>query len=361
MVGTPLAAARCLSAAIARAMRTARVSIAAPPSNSRSLIASTMSNATGDASGTLPWRSAFLRRPMEDAGCRGLGGRGAPARWDERLTENVQHAAEAAVLSHLARRETGVAFEHVAERRRRGEVEQQRDLLDRACWILEHLRSEGQAAPRDHRARCRKAGCSEPINKGFSVDSQCGRRICDRHRLTSVLERVAEKWNDALRDEWLDRLEHVFRAAMLLRRGDDRSERDTDVIHTAQNQVVHAGARERENVARRVGSEHAVRDDGDAWKPLTNGPYHSDRRSAGAIAEVHHGDADEPFRHERKQFVLRIAGPDSRMTAQRFLNARACGLLANQYRDDHRKNFGLEVTWRMGIPHTMSVSNSIAW
>jgi len=44
---------------------------------------------------------------------------------------------------------------------------------------------------------------------------------------------------------------------------------------------------------------------------------------------IDHGDADEPFRHQGKQLVLLIARPHGSIPAKRFLDARACGQLAN--------------------------------
>src|SRR3954471_8508166 len=137
MVGMRRSDVFVLSRAMHLAIRTARGSIRAAPSNSRSLIASMMSSATGDESGAWPWRSVLARGGMttddHQAQCRcgrATSGCGGAARgWNERLTERVQHAAKAPVLTHLARRQSGVALEHVPQRRRRREVEQQRDLL----------------------------------------------------------------------------------------------------------------------------------------------------------------------------------------------------------------------------------------
>src|SRR6476661_6488405 len=127
MVGMRSTDAFALSRAMRPAIRMARVSIPAPPSNSRSLIASMMSSATGDESGALPWRSVLARGDMtiddHQGQCRwarATSGCGGAARgWDEGLAECVQHAAKAAVLTDLPRRETGVSLEHVAQRRRR--------------------------------------------------------------------------------------------------------------------------------------------------------------------------------------------------------------------------------------------------
>ena len=171
------------------------------------------------------------------------------------------------------------------------------------------------------------------------MHAECGGGVGDSHCLTRVLERVAEERQDARWDDRRDGFQHVSSSTVLLRRRDDGPQRDSDIIDPAKNEIIHTRARERENLARGIRRERAVRDDGNAWKTLTNGPDHSERWRAGAIAKVDDRNPDEPFRHEREQLVLLIARSNSCVTAERFLNPRACGLLAHQNRDDHRKYF----------------------
>ena len=82
------------------------------------------------------------------------------------------------------------------------------------------------------------------------MHAERGGCVGDGDCLTSVLERIPNERNDAWRDERSNRLEHVFRAAMLLRRRDDRAQRDAHVVHAAQHEIVHAGAGEGEDLSR---------------------------------------------------------------------------------------------------------------
>src|SRR6185503_5696936 len=72
MTGTPACLARRRSAAVAFAAAKACGKSRSDPSNSRSLIQSMRSSATGDLSGAAPWRSLFLERGIEGSGERGV-------------------------------------------------------------------------------------------------------------------------------------------------------------------------------------------------------------------------------------------------------------------------------------------------
>src|SRR5687767_13878289 len=91
MTGTPACFARRRRAAVAFAADNACGKSRSPPSNSRSLIQSMRSSATGLLSGAAPCRSLFLDRGIERSRKRGVAA-------DERLPRELQ--AIALALGH---------------------------------------------------------------------------------------------------------------------------------------------------------------------------------------------------------------------------------------------------------------------
>jgi hypothetical protein len=137
-----------------------------------------------------------------------------------------------------------------------------------------------------------------PVEERLAMDAERASDLGDGERAPSVLEAIAEERQQALRDVRFERFDDLARTAVILCDVNGRAERDADVIDAAKDEVVHAGASELEDVARGVGGEAAVGDDGDAGEELPDLTYDTKGWCSMSVAEVDDDHSGEPVRDE---------------------------------------------------------------